>query len=72
MGVLPSVLHRAVLGLFGLTEELADFKSRSVVRRVALQAVFIGLVAQDYTDLPPKPEPILRAFGLTSVGLARW
>jgi hypothetical protein len=49
-----------------------DLKSRSVMRRVALQAVFIGLVEQDCTDLTPKPEAVRRVFGLTPVGLARW
>ena len=42
------------------------------MRRVALQAVFIGLVEQDCTDLTPKPEPVRRVFGFTPVGLARW
>ena len=49
-----------------------DLKSRSVMRCVALQAVFTGLVEQDCTDLTPKPEPVRRVFGLTPVGLARW
>ena len=44
----------------------------TIVRLVALQTAIIGLVAQDNTTLPPKPEPILHAFGFTPVGLARW